>query len=62
MLNQFTYFILQELSAGSFSQNVGFYTLISLLIWIIVVQFKYRSRKYRVNWSGLHTWIFRLFL
>ncbi len=43
------HFILDELSAGSFAQNIGFYTLFVLLAWIVVVQIKYKSGKFGVN-------------
>jgi hypothetical protein len=41
--------ILDKLSVGSFSQNIGFYTLFTLLAWIVVVQIKYKSGEVRVN-------------
>jgi len=41
--------ILRQLSAGNFFQNLGFYTLLVLLVWIFAVQFKQLSQKYRVN-------------
>ena len=48
-LNQISAFILRELSAGNLIQNIGFYTLVALLVWILAVQFKHVSQKYRVN-------------
>ena len=48
-LRQIGSFILRELSAGNFVQNIGFYTLLVLLIWIVVVQFNKISQKYQVN-------------
>ena len=47
--NLFMRFILNELSAGSFSQNLGFYTIAVLLVWIIIVQFKQKTGKYKIN-------------
>ena len=41
--------VLDELSVGSVSQNIGFYTLLILLAWIVVVQIKYKSGEVRVN-------------
>ncbi len=49
ILKQISAFILRELSAGNFVQNLGFYTLLVLLIWILIVQFKQVSQKYRLN-------------
>lgn len=37
---------LNELSAGNALQNVGFYTLMILLVWIISVQFNHRAERY----------------
>ena len=48
-LKQVLDFVLREMSAGNFIQNIGFYTLLVLLIWIFAVQFNGVSRKYRVN-------------
>jgi hypothetical protein len=49
MLNQFFRFVLGELSAGNFFQNVGFYTLLILFAWVIKVQFKQKSGRYKIN-------------
>jgi hypothetical protein len=49
MLNHAIRFILGELSAGDFSQNLGFYTLLILIAWIIFSQFKQKSGRYRTN-------------
>jgi len=49
MLNLFIRFILNQLSAGGFSQNLGFYKIAILLLWIIIVQFKQKSGKYKIN-------------
>ncbi|WP_259071141.1 hypothetical protein HDF24_23865 [Mucilaginibacter sp. X4EP1] len=38
-----------QLSAGNFSQNIGFYTLLVLLAWIWVVQLKHKASGYRIN-------------
>ena len=38
--------ILNQLSAGNALQNVGFYTLMILLIWIVSVQFRYKAESY----------------
>jgi len=46
---QIIHFIMNELSAGNFLQNVGVYTLLVLLIWIVAVQFKQQSGKYRIR-------------
>lgn len=48
-LKQISAFILRELSAGNFIQNIGFYTLIVLLVWVVAVQLKQLPQKYRVN-------------
>ena len=48
-LRQIVAFILRQFSAGNFIQNIGFYTLLVLLVWIFAVQFKQLSQKYRVN-------------
>lgn len=48
-LKQIGGFILRQLSAGNFVQNIGFYTLLVLLIWVFVVQFSEISQKYQVN-------------
>jgi hypothetical protein len=48
-LKQIGDFILKELSAGNFIQNIGFYTVLVLLAWIITTQFSEISHKYRVN-------------
>ncbi|MDR3693347.1 hypothetical protein [Mucilaginibacter sp.] len=47
--NQIFHFILNELSAGNLPQNIGVYTLLVLLVWIVVVQFKQQSGKYRTR-------------
>lgn len=39
--------LFRELSAGNFIQNLGFYTLIVLLAWILVVLFKLNTSKYK---------------
>jgi hypothetical protein len=49
MLSQLSRFILDELSAGSFFQNIGFYTLLALFAWVVIVQFKQKSGKFRIN-------------
>jgi hypothetical protein len=46
---QFIQFILNELSAGNLLQNIGVYTLLVLLAWIVAVQFKQQSGKYRTR-------------
>jgi len=43
------HFILNELSAGNLLQNIGFYTLLALLVWIVVVQFKQHSGRFRTR-------------
>jgi hypothetical protein len=48
-LKHIFHFILDELSAGNIIQNLGFYTLFTLLIWVVLVQFKQKAGKYRVN-------------
>jgi hypothetical protein len=48
-LKQILGFVLRELSAGNFIQNIGFYTLLAVLIWILAVQLNEVSQKYRVN-------------
>jgi hypothetical protein len=48
-LNQALQFIFNEFSVGNFTQNIGFYTLLSLIIWIVVFQFQHKSRKFRVD-------------
>jgi hypothetical protein len=49
ILNQILRFIADEFSAGGFFQNVGFYTVAVLFVWIITAQFKEKSSRYRVN-------------
>jgi hypothetical protein len=49
MLSQFVHFISGELSTGNFLQNLGFYTLLILLAWIIVVQFRQKAGRFRIN-------------
>ncbi len=49
MLKEVIRFILNKLSAGNFFQNIGFYTLILLIAWVVLVQFKQRSERYRIN-------------
>jgi hypothetical protein len=48
-LKQIAGFIFRQLSAGNFIQNIGFYTLLVLLVWIIAVQFNKASGKYKIN-------------
>jgi hypothetical protein len=48
-LRQIVGFILRQLSAGNLIQNIGFYTLLVLFAWVLAVQFKQISQKYRVN-------------
>jgi hypothetical protein len=48
-LKQILDFIYRELSAGDFIQNIGFYTLLALFVWIFAVQFSEILNKYRVN-------------
>ncbi len=42
-VNQAISFIFDKLSAGNYSQNIGFYTLIALLAWIWVGQVKQKQ-------------------
>jgi hypothetical protein len=49
ILRQVVNFIFKELSAGNFFQNLGIYTLLVLLAWIVSVQFKQHSEKYKVD-------------
>ena len=46
---QIIHFILNELSAGNLFQNIGVYTLLVLLAWIVAVQFKQLAAKYRTR-------------
>jgi hypothetical protein len=48
-LNHFIHFALTEISAGGFFQNIGFYALVALLAWVVAVQIKTKSGRYRVN-------------
>jgi len=48
-LKQIFHILLSQFSAGSLVQNLGFYTLFALLIWIVSVQFKERAGKYKIN-------------
>jgi len=48
-LSQVFHFILKELSAGSLLQNIGVYTLLVLLVWVVAVQFKQHSARYRTR-------------
>jgi len=48
-LRQIIAFILRQLSAGNLIQNIGFYTLLVLFAWVLTVQLKQISQKYRVN-------------
>ena len=47
--NQIIQFILSELSAGNLLQNIGVYTLLILLAWVVAVQLKQQSGKYRTR-------------
>jgi hypothetical protein len=47
--NQIIQFILSELSAGNLLQNIGVYTLLILLAWVVSVQLKQQSGKYRTR-------------
>ena len=47
--SQIFHFILNELSAGNLLQNIGVYTLLALLAWIVAVQFKQHSGRYRTR-------------
>jgi len=49
MLSQFIRFISGELSTGNVLQNIGFYTLLILLAWVIIVQFKQKAERFHVN-------------
>jgi hypothetical protein len=49
MLSQLIRFISGELSTGNFLQNIGFYTSLILLAWVIKVQFKQKAERFRVN-------------
>jgi hypothetical protein len=49
MLNRLLHFVFDELSAGSFSQNIGLYTILILLAWIVFSQFKQKSGRFRTN-------------
>jgi hypothetical protein len=48
-LKHFFHFILKEISAGTFWQNLAFYTLLALLVIVAAIQLKEKSNKYRVN-------------
>ncbi len=48
-LKQILDFVARELSVGDLIQNIGFYTLLALLVWIFAVQFSEILDKYRVN-------------
>jgi hypothetical protein len=48
-LKQIASFIFRQLSAGNFIQNIGFYTLLVLVVWILAVQLNEVSQKYKVN-------------
>jgi hypothetical protein len=41
--------ILNELSAGNMLQNIAFYSLLVLLIWVVAVQFKQHPGKFRIR-------------
>ncbi len=43
------HFILNELSAGTFLQNIAFYALLILLTGVVVSQFRQFFHKYKVN-------------
>ncbi|BAU53003.1 hypothetical protein [Mucilaginibacter gotjawali] len=47
--SQIFHFILKELSAGNLLQNIGVYTLLVLLAWIVIIQFKQQDAKYRTR-------------
>jgi hypothetical protein len=40
-------YVINELSVGNWAQNLAFYTLLSLLGWVISVQIKTSSRASR---------------
>jgi hypothetical protein len=49
VLENISGFISHELSVGSLFQNIGFYLLFALSIWILVAQFKYKAQMQQFN-------------
>ncbi|WP_262713309.1 hypothetical protein [Mucilaginibacter frigoritolerans] len=41
--------IINQLSAGNYTQNIGFYTLLVLLAWVWVQQLKQKEADYHIN-------------